>query len=37
VGSGRIEIGLYDPNTNTRLPASSGRDFFYLPVTLEVK
>ena len=36
VGSGRIEIGLYDPDTNTRLPASTGSDFFYLPVTLEV-
>jgi hypothetical protein len=37
VGNGRIEIGLYDPNTNTRLPASTGDDFFYLPLTLEIK
>jgi hypothetical protein len=37
VGNGRIEIGLYDPNTNTRLPTSTGDDFFYLPVTLVIK
>ena len=37
VGNGRIEIGLYDPITNTRLPSSTGNDFYILPVTLEIK
>lgn len=36
-GTGRIEIGLYDPNTNVRLPTNTGDDFFYLPVTLDIK
>ncbi len=36
-GNGRIEVGLYDPLTATRLQTAAGRDFVYLPTTLEVK
>ncbi|MCB8945041.1 MAG: glycosyltransferase family 39 protein [Ardenticatenaceae bacterium] len=36
-GNGRIEIGLYDPLTGTRLQTAAGADFFYLPLTLEIK
>ena len=36
-GNGRIEVGLYDPLTGTRLQTAAGPDFFYLPITLEVK
>jgi hypothetical protein len=36
-GNGRIEVGLYDPATGTRLQTAAGEDVFYLPVTLEIK
>jgi hypothetical protein len=34
VGPVRVEVGLYDPLTGTRLRTEDGRDFFYLPLEL---
>lgn len=34
VGPARIEVGLYDPATGTRLSVAGGGDCFYLPVEL---
>jgi hypothetical protein len=37
VGAARVEVGLYDPLTGTRLFTEQGSDFFYLPLELTLE